>query len=60
MRFICELFIRITILIIPVIGFMVDKETDEWAGTLFNFIMLVIGSMLIEYYGRNYDKLFKN
>lgn len=60
MRFICELFIRITILIIPVIGFMVDKETDEWAGTLFNFIMLVIGSMLIEYYGRNYDKLFKD
>jgi hypothetical protein len=60
MRFICELFIRITILIIPVIGFMVDTETDEWTGTLFNFIMLVIGSMLIEYYGRNYDKLFKN
>ena len=60
MRFIYELFIRITILIIPVIGFMVDKETDEWAGTLFNFIMLVIGSMLIEYYGRNYDDLFKN
>lgn len=60
MRFICELFIRITILIIPVIGFMVDTETDEWTGTLFNFITLVIGSMLIEYYGRNYDKLFKN
>ena len=60
MRFICELFIRITILIIPVIGFMVDIETDEWTGTLFNFITLVIGSMLIEYYGRNYDKLFKN
>lgn len=60
MRFICELFIRITILIIPVIGFMVDTETDEWTGTLFNFIMLVIGSMLIEYYGRNYDKLFKD
>lgn len=60
MRFICELFIRITILIIPVIGFMVDTETDEWTGTLFNFIMLVIGSMLIECYGRNYDKLFKN
>ena len=60
MRFICELFFRITILIIPVIGFMVDTETDEWTGTLFNFITLVIGSMLIEYYGRNYDKLFKN
>lgn len=60
MRFICELFIRITILIIPVIGFMVDTETDEWSGTLFNFIMLVIGSMLIEYYGRNYDRLFKD
>lgn len=60
MRFICELFIRITILIIPVIGFMVDTETDEWTGTLFNFITLVIGSMLIEYYGRNYDKLFKD
>ena len=60
MRFICEFFIRITILIIPVIGFMVDKETDEWTGTLVNFITLVIGSMLIEYYGRNYDKLFKD
>ena len=60
MRFIYELFIRITILTIPVIGFMVYKETDEWAGTLFYFIMLVIGSMLIEYYGRNYDKFFKD
>ena len=60
MRFIYELFVRITILTIPVIGFMVDRETDEWSGTLFNFIMLVIGSMLIEYYGRNYDELFKD
>ena len=60
MRFICELFIKITILTIPVIGFMVDKETDEFVGTLFNFIVLAIGSMLIEFYGRNYDKLFKD
>ena len=60
MRFISEFFIKIAILMPPVIGFMVEKETNEWAGTLFNFIMLVIDSMLIEYYGRNYNKLLKN
>lgn len=60
MRFICDIFIRVVILIIPIIGFMVDKETDDWSGTLFNLIMLTIGSMLIEYYGSNYDRFFKN
>lgn len=60
MRFIYELFIRVAILIIPVVGFMVDKEIDEWFGTLFNIIMLTIASMLIGYYGRNYNRLFKD
>lgn len=60
MRFICDIFIRVAILIIPVIGFMVDKETDEWTGTLFNIIMLTVGSMLIECYGRNYNRFFKD
>ena len=60
MRFICDIFIRVVILIIPVIGFMVDKETDDWTGTLFNLIMLTVGSMLIEYYGRNYNRFFKD
>lgn len=55
-----EILIRALILILPVIGFMVDKETDEWYGTLVNFFMAMISSLLIGYYGRNYDKLFKD
>ena len=60
MRFICELFIRITILIIPVIGYSIDIKIDEWYGGLMNILMLMISSMLIGYYGRNYNKLFKD
>lgn len=55
-----DILIRILIMILPVIGFMVDKETDEWYGTLVNFFMAMISSLLIGYYGRNYDKLFKD
>lgn len=55
-----DILIRILIMILPVIGFMVDKETDEWYATLFNFFMAMISSLLIGYYGRNYDKLFKD
>ncbi len=55
-----DILIRILIMILPVIGFMVDKETDEWYGTLFIFFMAMISSLLIGYYGRNYDKLFKD
>ena len=55
-----DILIRILIMILPVIGFMVDKETDLWYGTLLNFFMAMISSWLIGYYGRNYDKLFKD
>ena len=55
-----DILIRILIMILPVIGFMIDKETDECYGTLLNFFMAMISSLLIGYYGRNYDKLFKD
>lgn len=47
-------------MILPVIGYSIDNEIDEWYGTLLNLFMVMISSMLIGYYGRNYDKLFKD
>ena len=55
-----EILIRILIMILPVIGYSIDIKIDEWYGTLLNLVMVMISSMLIGYYGRNYDKLFKN
>lgn len=55
-----EILIRALILILPVIGYSIDIKIDEWYGGLMNILMLMISSMLIGYYGRNYDKLFKN
>jgi hypothetical protein len=55
-----EILIRALILILPVIGYSIDIKIDEWYGTLLNLFMLCISSALIGYYGRNYDKLFKN
>jgi hypothetical protein len=47
-------------MILPVIGYSIDNKIDEWYGILLNLFMVMISSMLIGYYGRNYDKLFKN
>ena len=55
-----EILIRALILILPVIGYSIDIKIDEWYGGLINILMLMISSMLIGYYGRNYDKLFKD
>lgn len=55
-----DILIRILIMILPVIGYSIDIKIDEWYGWLFNILMLMISSMLIGYYGRNYDKLFKD
>lgn len=55
-----EPLIRILIMILPVIGYYIDNKIDEWYGTLLNLFMVMISSLLIGYYGRNYDKLFKN
>ena len=55
-----ELLIRILIMILPVIGYSIDNKIYEWYGILLNFIMVMISSLLIGYYGRNYDKLFKD
>ena len=55
-----DLLIRILIMILPVIGYSIDNKIDEWYGTLLNLIMIMISSMLIGYYGRNYDKFFKD
>ena len=55
-----EILFRILIMILPVIGYSIDIKIDEWYGTLLNLVMVMISSMLIGYYGRNYDKLFKN
>ena len=55
-----EILIRALILILPVIGYSIDIKIDEWYGGLMNILMLMISSMLIGYYGRNYDKLFKD
>jgi hypothetical protein len=52
--------IRCLIMILPVIGYSIDNKIDEWYGILLNLFMVMISSMLIGYYGRNYDKLFKN
>ena len=54
-----ELLIRILIMVLPVIGYSIDNKIDEWYGTLLNLFMVMISSLLISYYGRNYDKLFK-
>lgn len=55
-----DILIRILIMILPVIGYSIDIKIDEWYGTLLNLVMAMKSSMLIGYYGRNYDKLFKN
>lgn len=55
-----DLLIRILIMILPVFGFMVEIKIDEWYGTLINITILCATSMLIGFYGRNYDKFFKN
>lgn len=55
-----EILIRILIMILPVIGYSIDIKIDAWYGTLLNLFMAMISSMLIGYYGRNYDRLFKN
>lgn len=55
-----DILIRILIMILPVIGYSIDNRIDEWYGTLLNLVMAMISSLLIGYYGRNYDKLFKN
>ena len=55
-----EILIRALILILPVIGYSIDIKIDEWYGGLINILMLMISSMLIGYYGRNYNKLFKD
>lgn len=55
-----DILIRILIMILPVIGYSIDIKIDEWYGGLMNILMLMISSMLIGYYGRNYDKLFKD
>lgn len=60
MNFFYEILIRILIMILPVIGYSIDIKIDEWYGGLINILMLMISSMLIGYYGRNYDKLCKN
>ena len=55
-----DLLIRILIIILPIIGYSIDIKIDEWYGALLNFFMAMISSLLIDYYGRNYDKLFKD
>lgn len=55
-----DVLIRILIMVLPVIGYSIDIKIDEWYGGLINIIILVITSFLIEYYGRNYDELFKD
>ena len=54
-----DILIRILIMILPIIGYSIDIKIDEWYGFLLNLFMLCISSALIGYYGRNYDKLFK-
>ena len=60
MKFFYEILIRILIMILPIIGYSIDIKIDEWYGTLLNLFMAMISSVLIGYYGRNYDRLFKN
>lgn len=55
-----DILFRILIMILPVIGYSIDIKIDEWYGTLLNLVMVMISSMLIGYYGRNYEKLFKD
>ena len=55
-----DILIRILIMILPVIGYFIDIKIDAWYGTLLNLFMAMISSMLIGYYGRNYEKLFKD
>ena len=55
-----DILIRILIIILPIIGYSIDIKIDEWYGGLMNILMSMISSMLIGYYGRNYDKLFKD
>lgn len=43
---------------LPVIGYIIDTIIVEWYGCLFNILMLMISSMLIDYYGRNYNRFF--
>lgn len=52
--------IRGLIMALPIIGYSIEIKIDEWYGFLLYFFMLMISSMLIEYYGRNYNRLFKD
>ena len=55
-----DILIRILIMILPIIGYSIDIKIDEWYGTLLNLFMAMISSMLIDYYGRNYNRFFKD
>lgn len=52
--------IRGLIMALPIIGYSMEIKIDEWYGFLLYFFMLMISSMLIGYYGRNYNRLFKD
>lgn len=52
--------IRGLIMVLPVIGYSIEIKIDEWYGILLNLFMIMISSMLIGYYGRNYNRLFKD
>ena len=45
---------------LPIIGYSIEIKIDEWYGFLLYFFMLMISSMLIDYYGRNYNRFFKD
>lgn len=52
--------IRGLIMALPIIGYSIEIKIDEWYGFLLYFFMLMISSMLIDYYGRNYNRFFKD
>jgi len=52
--------IRGLIMALPIIGYSMEIKIDGWYGFLLYFFMLMISSMLIGYYGRNYNRLFKD
>lgn len=55
-----DCLIRGLIMALPIIGYSIEIKIDEWYGFLIYFFMLMISSMLIGYYGRNYNRLFKD
>lgn len=60
MKFFYDGLIRGLIMALPIIGYSIEIKIDEWYGFLLYFFMLMISSMLIDYYGRNYNRLFKD